>query len=229
MMRNLSRFLRLKNHESVAQKLPPKTGRRSASLPGCFLHRPCRFVAPGDPKASLRNLLISPNVGKMSCGQLPAEPGRGVSHLITIWSNRAEHMKRTIEITIIALALCLSTAAYSEDKASANASMTLHHMHIMINHAVEMAAEGSNLIMIGEMDMAKGVDALSISHGRQMLKHAKSPLEEVMKGDAMARLHKEGKTPEASKEMAYTHNLAKAAMTYIDMLARMPQEVGHKH
>ena len=46
----------------------------------------------------------------------------------------------------------------------------MHHMHFMINHSVEMAAEGSNLVMIGEMDMAKGVDALSISHGRTMIK-----------------------------------------------------------
>jgi hypothetical protein len=138
-------------------------------------------------------------------------------------------MKRTVEITIIALVLCIGTPAHSEDKESADVSMALHHMHIMINHAVEMAAEGSNLVMIGEMDMAKGVDALSISHGRQMIKHAKSLLEEIMKGDAMGRLHKEGKTPETSKEMAYTHNLAKAAMSYIDLLSRMPHEVGHKH
>jgi hypothetical protein len=138
-------------------------------------------------------------------------------------------MKRTLEITIIALALCLGTAAHSEDKESADVPMTLHHMHIMINHAVEMAAEGSNLVMIDEMDMAKGVDALSIrlvSHGRQMVKHAKSLLEEIMKGDAMGRLHKEGKTPETSREMAYTHDLAKAAMSYVDLLSRMPHEPG---
>lgn len=37
-----------------------------------------------------------------------------------------------------------------------DADMTMHHMHVMINHAVEMAAEGSNLVMLGQMNMAKG-------------------------------------------------------------------------
>lgn len=54
----------------------------------------------------------------------------------------------------------MSPAAYSEDKAGDDASLTLHHMHIMINHAVEMAAEGSKLIMIGEMDMATSAASL---------------------------------------------------------------------
>jgi hypothetical protein len=43
---------------------------------------------------------------------------------------------------------------------------------------------GSNLVMIGKMDMAKGVDALSISHRRTMIKDAKSLLETIMEGDS---------------------------------------------
>ncbi len=32
--------------------------------------------------------------------------------------------------------------------------MPMHHMHIMINHALQMAVDGANLIMLGQMGMA---------------------------------------------------------------------------
>jgi hypothetical protein len=48
--------------------------------------------------------------------------------------------------------------------------MSMHHQHIMLNHALGMALEGSNLLMLGQMGMAKGV--MSMHHQHIMLNHA---------------------------------------------------------
>ncbi len=51
--------------------------------------------------------------------------------------------------------------------------MTLHHMHMALNHALAMAAEGSDLIMLGEMGMAPKVDTAASEHGKAMLADAR--------------------------------------------------------
>jgi len=131
-------------------------------------------------------------------------------------------MKRILNLALamlVALAFC---SANAEDHQHPAHSMTMHHMHVLINHAVGMATEGSNLIMLGEMNMAGSVDDLTVKHGKMMIEHAKSLINEVMNSDAMAAMHKEGSTMVASKEMAYTHKLAQAATDYINMLSDMP-------
>lgn len=98
-------------------------------------------------------------------------------------------------------------------------SMQLHHMHLVINHAVEMAAEGSSLAMLGEMNMAPGVDEQAVEHGKGMIREAKSLVKGVLQSKTMTELHEKGEGQ--SKEMAYTHKLAEAATAYIDQLAEM--------
>lgn len=137
-------------------------------------------------------------------------------------------MKRRAKTILAALAFSASSLGYAAGHGS-NHDMTMHHMHVMINHAVEMAAEGSNLIMLGQMGMAGGIDELSISHGHSMIKHAQSLIVEVVEGKPMESLHKEGVTGEASAEMVYTHELANSASSYIELLSRMSQVPGHKN
>ncbi len=98
-------------------------------------------------------------------------------------------------------------------------SMPLHHMHAVINHAVEMAAEGSNLVMLGERKIAPGTDELAVEHGKGAIREAKALVKKVMESKAMADLHKQGQGE--SREMAYTHKLGEAANAYIDLLAEM--------
>ncbi len=100
--------------------------------------------------------------------------------------------------------------------------MTMHHMHILINHAVNMAADGANLIMLGKMHMAKGVDKGSIEHGEMMISDADKLLAEVMKGKAMEEMHEKGIKMNNSM-MAYTHKLGGAAKKVIDLLSDMPK------
>jgi len=100
--------------------------------------------------------------------------------------------------------------------------MTMHHQHTMLNHALKMALEGSNLIMIGQMGMAPGVDNVSVEHGKTMIKHARSLYNEIMTGKTMMNMHGKGKSPEKDSAMAYTHKLASAQLKVMDLLTMMP-------
>jgi hypothetical protein len=101
-------------------------------------------------------------------------------------------------------------------------TMSIHHLHMMINHALEKAAEGSNLIMIGNMGMSGKVDKFSVSHGREMLGEAGLLMGKVMAGKTMKELHKKGMTPENNPLMNWTHRLAETAIKIINMLIVMP-------
>ncbi len=59
--------------------------------------------------------------------------------------------------------------------------MTLNHMHMALNHALAMAAEGADLIMLGKMGMAPQVDTASSEHGKAMLADARQLWGEVMR------------------------------------------------
>lgn len=100
--------------------------------------------------------------------------------------------------------------------------MTMHHMHILINHAVDMAAEGSNLVMLGHMGMAKGVDKESVEHGKMMIADAGKLLAEVMEGKEMKEMHEKGVRMDNAM-MAETHKIGAAAKKVIDLLSDMPK------
>jgi hypothetical protein len=99
--------------------------------------------------------------------------------------------------------------------------MTMHHMHIMINHALRMAAEGSNMVMLGQMGMAKEVDKHSIEHGNMMMKDARALLTEVLEGKAMMEMHEKGVKMDNAM-MAETHKIGEAATKVINLLEKMP-------
>ncbi len=99
--------------------------------------------------------------------------------------------------------------------------MTLHHthmhMHMALNHALVMAADGSDLIMLGEMGMAPKIDTASVEHGKAMLADARQLWDEVMKGKAMQEMM----GAEPSEEMTQTHELAEAGKKVVDLLEKM--------
>ena len=104
---------------------------------------------------------------------------------------------------------------------SAPEMMTMHHMHMMINHAVQMAAEGADLIMLGEMGMAGAVDKMTVEHGKEMMKDAKPMVADMMGSKAMLDMHAKGMTME-NPMMTTTHQLGEASMKVIDLLSKMP-------
>jgi hypothetical protein len=92
----------------------------------------------------------------------------------------------------------------------------------MINHALGMAAEGSNLIMLGQMGMAGDVDTFTIEHGKMMMKDAKTMISEIMDDKAMKEMHAKGVSPEKDPMMKETHRLSELTLKIIDMLEKMP-------
>jgi plasmid stability protein len=98
--------------------------------------------------------------------------------------------------------------------------MAMHHMHIMINHALEMAAQGSNMVMLGQMGMSKDVDKYAIEHGKMMLADARATLTEVMTGKAMTGMHEKG-VAGGNAMMADTHKIGDAAKNVVDLLDKM--------
>jgi hypothetical protein len=101
--------------------------------------------------------------------------------------------------------------------------MAMHHMHIMINHGIAMAAQGANLVMLGNMGMAGAIDKMTVDHGKEMLADGKAMVSDMMGGKEMMEMMKEkGMTVEKSPMMAMTHQHAEAAMKVIDLLSNMP-------
>jgi hypothetical protein len=100
--------------------------------------------------------------------------------------------------------------------------MVVHHQHIMLNHALKMALTGANSVMLGDMGMAKGVDEVSVEHGRMMLKNARTLFNEIMSGKDMMNMHMDGTTPGSDELMKYTHKLAEAQLQVITLLDDMP-------
>ena len=100
--------------------------------------------------------------------------------------------------------------------------MKMHHMHIALNHALEMAAEGANLVMMGEMNMAKGMDKHTVDHGQKMIADGQQLWKDVMSGSAMSEMHAAGTTPEGSEMMGATHKIANDEKKVLDLLVKMP-------
>ena len=100
--------------------------------------------------------------------------------------------------------------------------MKMHHMHIALNHALEMAAEGSNLVMMGQMGMSKEMDRHTVDHGRQMVADGEKLWKDIMSSSAMSQMHMAGMTPQGSASMGATHNLAEKEKKVLDLLVKMP-------
>jgi len=57
----------------------------------------------------------------------------------------------------------------------------------MFNHAIEVAAMGSSLIMLGQQGMAGNIDLVMVNHGQSMLGEASGLLHEISASDAYAQ------------------------------------------
>ena len=136
-------------------------------------------------------------------------------------------IKIAMKLLLVTAVFLLSVGkAVAGDDNHSSHGMTMHHMHIMLNHAVETAAKGSNLIMIGQMGMAPGVDELSIEEGKAMIASAKATIVKVMKGDTMKNMHMDGVTG-TNDMMAHTHGMGDAAMKYVELLEGMNGSMKH--
>ncbi len=131
-------------------------------------------------------------------------------------------MKFTHELGSAQLKVIELLKEMGSTKHDAGHGMSMHHQHTMLNHALKMAVEGSNLVMLGQMGMAPGIDDVSVKHGKHMMKSATKLFNETMSGEAMMDMHGKGASPNKDKHMAYTHKLAEAQLKVMNMLNMMP-------
>ena len=83
----------------------------------------------------------------------------------------------------------------------------LHHLHMLINHALQMAAQGADMNLQG------------IEHGPAMLVKASELLGRAMTGPEMARMHKFGSSNKPLMKM--THELAERASRLIEAMRKI--------
>ncbi len=120
---------------------------------------------------------------------------------------------------LVAVLLAAGPGYLSAQNATAPdlAETTLAKMQMMIHHAMETAAEGAQLVALGQ-ESATAVDALAIERGRAMIADAKALIREVAAGDTMMSLHRQQLSDAANSSMIATHRLEQAASSYIKAL-----------
>jgi len=200
------------------------------------------MVAEGSNMVMLAEMKMTPAIDPMTLehGRAMMKEGRDViEHALKGPEMQAMHkaghgdaplMKYTHELGGAELALADMLANMSMEGPMTPDMMTMHHMHIMINHALEMAAQGANLVMLGQMGMAGDIDKYSVDHGNMMIGHARGILKEVMEGKAMTDMHQRG-IKGGNAMMADTHKIGDAAKKVIDLLGSMPpaDDMKEKH
>lgn len=159
-----------------------------------------------DGKAMLNDMLSGERMAAMHKGRLANSPLMTYTH----------------ELAKASLTVIAGLEEMNMGDMTSPDAMKMHHMHIALNHALEMAAEGSNLVMMGQMGMAKGVDKHTVDHGKEMISDSIKLWKEVMGGTAMADMHTAGTTPNASATMGDTHKLASDQKKVLDLLTNMP-------
>jgi hypothetical protein len=94
---------------------------------------------------------------------------------------------------------------------------TMHYFNIIINQAMELALQGSQLIVSGKWDMSEhGEDGEAVARGRKMLEDSRMMIIEIMGSKSMAEMHSRGsgKMP----AMGLTHQLTGEALKLMDLL-----------
>ena len=76
-------------------------------------------------------------------------------------------------VTALVFMLSIGLSGIAFARHEGDASMDMHHMHTLMNHGLEMVAEGSNMVMLAEMKMTPSVDPMTLEHGRHMIKSGK--------------------------------------------------------
>jgi len=95
----------------------------------------------------------------------------------------------------------------------------IHNTHVMINHAMDTAAEGANLVLLGSMKLAGSLDKYTIDNGRMMLRDARATLVDVAGSETMMEMDKMGMGDDPM--MTQTKDLLETAHKIIDVLEKM--------
>ena len=126
---------------------------------------------------------------------------------------------------VMRLVICLSLLSFTAcefdrhemHQAGQNLSYTtkLHHLHMLMNHALQMATQGADMNLQG------------IEHGPAMLAKSSELLKRAMSGPEMARMHKYGSGNKPLMKM--TQELADKASTLIQAMKAISTKSADKN
>lgn len=122
--------------------------------------------------------------------------------------------------TAVLLATMMPVAAVGQQAPAGDSSVetTLERMQSMMHHAVEMAAEGAQLITLADTSEPSAVDRLAADRGWEIIEDARELILEVSTGDAMMQLHATELTEDQNATMIGIHQLEQVATRYIDVI-----------
>jgi hypothetical protein len=134
-----------------------------------------------------------------------------------------ETMKKITAVLITVFIIFLSVNVQADDKPK-DLQMDMHIMMKLLNHGLDLALEGANLQMLGYMGMAnEQLDKDTIKHGSIMLKDGRQGIMDVLEGEPMKQIYKEGKyNKEAMDDM---HKLGKLMLKVIDQAEKMHKDI----
>lgn len=100
-------------------------------------------------------------------------------------------------------------------------SMKTHHQHLLMDHGLSMVLQGSNMVMLGQMEMVSALDSISVDHGKKMINNGKKAIEEALSGPAMMKMHGAGHDPKSDSMMKATHDLGESVLKVVDLVEKM--------
>lgn len=131
-------------------------------------------------------------------------------------------MKALTITLILTLAVLLSPVVQAEKPAE----KSLHDMHLIMefmDHGLCSALEGANLQMLGQMGMSEKLDKDAIVHGTIMVNDGKAMIKEMLEGEAMRELYKEGGFDK--KVMDDLHKLGEKMLEVIEQVEKVHESV----
>jgi hypothetical protein len=94
-------------------------------------------------------------------------------------------------------------------------TMRMHHLHMLINHALQMSTQGGDMLLLG-----------SSKHGLAMLDKAEKLLHRAMSGPEMAAMYKQGQAKTVAMKM--THDLADSTSELINQMRNLSKQAENR-
>lgn len=101
-----------------------------------------------------------------------------------------------------------------EHRGKTSQTTRMHHLHMLINHALQMSTQGGDMQLLGSR------------RGPAMLDKAERLLHRAMSGPEMAALHKQGQANRAAMKMM--HDLADSASELINQMRALSKQTGNR-
>lgn len=118
-------------------------------------------------------------------------------------------------LSLLGLSACdLDRQELPEERGNFSYTLKMHHIHMLINHALQMASQGADMNLQG------------MDHGPGMLAKSSELLKRAMSGPEMARLHGLGNA--GKPLMTLTNDLADKSVLLIAMMGKLSVESADK-